>query len=92
MFTIHLYIFSFLLLLIVFISDAIQNITLWKFWQFFIFILVLMMFVYLYKGMRNFYGQRRAKTFLKFLLVTVLSLLMMLVLFLIFMIFSALTF
>ena len=91
-FTIHLYIFSFLLLLIVFISDAIQNVTMWDFWQYFIFIMILALFFYLYKGMRNFYGQRRAKTFFKFLLVSILSLVMMLALFLIFMIFSALTF
>lgn len=48
-------------------------------------------FFYWYKGLRNFYGQGRGKTILKYILVLVLSLFIMMILFLTFLIFSALT-
>ena len=41
--------------------------------------------------MRNFYGQRRGKTFFKFLVLAFSSFIMMLVLFILFMFFSAFT-
>ncbi len=91
-FTIHLYVFTFLLLMAVFGLDLLQDITGWSVWGIGIFLLFLLLFFYLYKAMRNFYGQRRAKTFLKFVLVTIFSLIMMLVLFVLFMFFSAVTF
>src|SRR5258705_13790026 len=61
-FTIHLYIFTFLLLLAVFGLSALKNATGWGFINFVIAILFIALFFYLYKAMRNFYGQRRAKT------------------------------
>ncbi len=90
-FTIHLYVFSFILLLLVFALSALQEATHWKFIDWLIFILFMLLFFYLYKAMRNFYGQRRLKTFFKFLLVAFGSFIMMLFLFLIFTIFSAAT-
>ena len=54
-------------------------------------VLVLLTFFYLYKSQRNFYGQRRAKTILKFLLLLLLSLIVMVVLFFCFLIFSTFT-
>lgn len=46
-------------------------------------------FFYLYKSMRNFYGQRRAITILKYILLLLLSLFVMVLLFGIFFLFSA---
>lgn len=48
-------------------------------------------FFYLYKSMRNFYGQRRAKTILKYFLLLFASLFIMLLLFTVFFFFSAFT-
>lgn len=90
-FTIHLYVFSFILLLLVFALGALQDATHWKFIDWFIFILLMLLFFYLYKAMRNFYGQRRLKTFFKFLLVAFGSFIMMVILFIFFTIFSAAT-
>ena len=91
-FTIHLYIFTFLLLLAVFGLSALKNAMGWGFLDFLIAILFIGLFFYLYKAMRNFYGQRRGKTFIKFIIVSLFSLLMMLILFVLFMFFSAITF
>ncbi|MEQ1676840.1 MAG: DUF3667 domain-containing protein [Chitinophagaceae bacterium] len=88
-FTLHLYIFSFILLLTVFSIDKLEDATKWGSLEFVQALLFLLLFFYLYKAMRKFYGQRRGKTFLKFLLVAILSLVMMLVLFTIFIFFSA---
>lgn len=46
-------------------------------------------FFYLYKSMRNFYGQRRAKTILKYILLLLASLFVMVLLFFVFFLFSA---
>jgi Protein of unknown function (DUF3667) len=91
-FTIHLYIFSFLLLLTVFSIDRLNNYVKSDSLDFLMGLLFLMLLFYLYKGMRNFYGQRRAKTFIKFVIVAILSFIMMVILFLLFAFFSAVTF
>jgi len=90
-FAIHLYVFSFILLLLVFTLNSLQEATHWEFIGWLIFILFMFLFFYLYKAMRNFYGQLRWKTFFKFLLVAFGSFIMMVVLFLFFTIFSAAT-
>lgn len=46
-------------------------------------------FFYLYKSMRNFYGQRRAKTILKYVLLLFASMFIMVLLFTVFFLFSA---
>lgn len=46
-------------------------------------------FFYLYKSMRNFYGQRRAKTILKYFLLLLASLVLMTLIFVVFFFFSA---
>ena len=91
-FTIHLYIFSFLLLMVVFLVNELEKVTGagWLDWM--IRLLFMGLFFYLYKAMRNFYSQRRAKTFFKFLFVAFFSLIMMLILFGLFFFFSAATF
>ena len=90
-FNIHLYVFTFILLMVVFGLGKLQDATGWGIINLLIFILFLFLFFYLYKAMRKFYGQNRGKTFLKFLFVGILSLIMMVILFLMFMFFSAVT-
>jgi hypothetical protein len=91
-FTIHLYVFSFLLLLVVFLTDKLQSLTGWGWLDAVIVLLFFLLFFYLYKAMRKFYGQGRGKTLLKFFLVALMSLIMMMVLFLLFLFSSAFTF
>ena len=90
-FTIHLYVFTFIILLLVFGFGKLQEATGWDFIGFIIAILFFGLLFYLLKAMRKFYGQNWGKTFLKFILVSLLSLIMMLLLFIIFMFFSAVT-
>jgi len=91
-FTIHLYIFTFFMLLFFFLSNELDNLTGWPVWDYLSIGLVIGLLLYLYKSMRYFYGQGRGKTGLKFFLVTLFSIVMMLILFLIFIFFSAFTF
>jgi len=91
-FTIHLYVFTFILLLLVFAIGKLGDATGWGFLDYTVGLLVLLLFFYLFKAMKNFYGQKLGKTFLKFLLVAFISLFMMLILFVLFMFFSAVTF
>ena len=90
-FTLHLYIFSFILLAIVFCLNKLDEILNSGFIGFVIAVLVFGLFFYLYKAMRNFYKQRRAKTLFKFLLIALSSFIMMLILLVIFIFFSAFT-
>jgi len=87
-FTLYHYIFSFFILLVIFGFVALQD---WLHWQLFDWIrslLFLFWIFYLYKSLRNFYGQSRAKTLSKFLLLNLLGLFAMLLLFVIFVFFS----
>jgi hypothetical protein len=90
-FTIHTYVFTFLVLMVIFGITKLDEATDWNL-GLGIAALFLFQYFYLYKAMKRFYGQRRAKTILKFLLVTFLSFIMMLLLLLIFLFFSAITF
>ncbi len=90
-FTIHLYVFTFLVLLAVFGINSLYDLTHWGIFNWLIAALFISLFVYLYLAMRKFYGQGRGKTFLKFLLVVFLSLIMMFILLLLFIFFSAFT-
>lgn len=87
-FTIHLYIFTFILLLVVFAIGR-YGASAWGPFGLLVVLLLLWLFVYLYKAMRRFYGQSRWKTAIKFLFTTVVSLLMMGTLLAIFFFFSA---
>lgn len=91
-FTIHVYIFTFLLQIIVFANSKLSNTFHNGFSDFINTILFIGMYFYLYKAMRKFYGQRRFKTILKFLIISLSSFIMMLLLFGIFIFFSAFTF
>jgi hypothetical protein len=91
-FTLHLYIFDFVALMVIIGIDKLRQLTHAGFLDWVITILVLVMIFYLYKAMRNYYGQRRGKTFAKFLLVSFLSFVMMIALVAFFALFTAVTF
>jgi hypothetical protein len=67
-FTLNLYIAIFIQLLLYYIIAWLQDTTGFSIFTWIAMILVIGMFVYIYKSMRNFYGQRREKTILKFCL------------------------
>jgi len=72
-FAVHLYIYSFLLLLIFFGLSGLKSSTGWNWLDWLYIPLVIYPFVYFYKAMRRFYGQGRAKTVLKYILLFILS-------------------
>lgn len=67
-FAIHLYIFLFIVMLIMAGVDELQDYTHWSKVGSINVLLTVTIFFYLYKAMRNFYQQRRAKTILKYFL------------------------
>lgn len=71
-FTIHLFVCVFLLLLLIFTNNKIQVQTGWS-TGFVSAILWLYMFVYLYKAMRRMYQQGRAKTVIKYMLLLLMA-------------------
>jgi Protein of unknown function (DUF3667) len=80
-FAIHLYIFSFLILLIYFLFSQIQTHTGWTWIGWLTVPVVIYPYIYYYKAMRLFYGQRRAKTVIKYILLFILSLIVLLIIF-----------
>jgi hypothetical protein len=67
-FTIHFYIFVFIIMLATILVTKLQG---WLDWQWLAYVnglLALLIFFYLYLAMRNFYQQRRGKTILKYLI------------------------
>lgn len=87
-FSIHFYIFSFIILLVLFGLGKLNEWLGWGVISFLEIILTLGIFFYLYKAMRNFYKQRRAKTVIKFLVLCLSLLFTFLLLFLFFIFFS----
>ncbi|MEO8416121.1 MAG: DUF3667 domain-containing protein [Ginsengibacter sp.] len=67
-FTIHFYIFVFMAMLLIFGVNKIETITGANWLVFINLAFILIIFFYLYKAMRNFYKQKRAKTILKYFL------------------------
>ncbi len=69
-FTIHVYCATFILLLLAMLLNALDKLLGWHWFHVVadiaIFVDCLYMMIYLYKAMRGFYQQRRAKTFLKY--------------------------
>ncbi len=90
-FTIHHYIVSFFLLLFVFLWNKLEELSGWGIWNWMIAATVIAIPVYLYKGMRRFYSQSRAKTILKFILLNISALIVMAFLFVIFTLLSVFT-
>ncbi len=87
-FTIHLYIFIFLVMLITFGISKLKSLLNWQWLNFLSAIFVLGIFFYFYKALRNFYKQRRAKTILKYFILLLLFLITTVLMFTIFILLS----
>ncbi len=88
-FTLYQYIFSFILLLLMFSTDKLNDWLGWGIFGLIMFALFIWGGIYLYKGMRRFYGDSRRKTILKFLLLNLLGAVSLLILLTIFFLFTA---
>lgn len=89
-FSVHLYIFIFIVLLAIIGLAQLRNYTGWSWLNWFVGIAYLYIFYYEYKAMRNFYKQRRGKTFLKYILLNTMLLFLVTLLFVVFSFFSLL--
>lgn len=91
-FTLYHYIFSFLLMLLLLgvakLADWLESSLL----GFVVFAIIIYEMIYLYKGMRNFYGQSRGKTILKFFLLNTLGFILVNLLLFVFLLFTAIQF
>jgi hypothetical protein len=87
-FSIHFYIFSFIAMLIMFGLSKLNSSLHWGFITFIETMLGFGILFYLYKAMRNFYQQSRAKTIMKFLLLYFSLLFTFMILFTVFVFFS----
>lgn len=90
-FSIHLYIFTFIALLMIFGLSKLSEQTGWSLFSYVKAIFIMAIFFYWYKAMRNFYHQRRAKTIVKYLLLMFTFTFVMVLLFSIFFLISAFT-
>ena len=88
-FSIYLYIFSFILLLTVMGISGLTNWTGWGWIQWLQLPIWLYSVYYMYKAMRVFYKQGRAKTIVKFLLLNFLAMITIIILFAVFFAFAA---
>lgn len=87
-FSIHFYIFSFIGMLVMFGLSKLNSTLNWGFITLIEVLIGFGIFFYLYKAMRNFYQQRRAKTVLKFFIFCFLLFITMIFLFAAFLFFS----
>ena len=90
-FSIHLYIFFFISMLVILGLNKMNEQLDWRSINILSGLLVAANFFYLYKALRNFYDQRRGKTILKFLLLNLLSFYLITLLFLFLIFFSFFT-
>lgn len=87
-FTFHYYIFAFISFLIIFSLTKINEVFNWGLIGFCKGMMWLFIFFYLYKAMRNFYGQRRARTVFKFIILNFLFMFVLIFLFSVFFFYS----
>ena len=87
-FTIHLYIFIFLIMLITFGLNKVKSLLDWDWLSYLRVLFILSIFFYFYKALRNFYKQRRAKTILKYFILLFLFFIITLFTFIVFLFFS----
>jgi hypothetical protein len=88
-FSIYYYIFCFLLMLIYFAANKLGDMSGWGIFFWIKIALGFYLFIYLYKAMRNYYLQRRAKTIIKYFLLNFIFFIIVTFLFTGFLIFSA---
>jgi len=87
-FAIHLYVFTFMILLANIGVNSLIGLTSWDWLNWVNGFLYIWLFIYQYKAMRNFYGQSRGKTILKFIILNIALLFLMVFIFVGFLIFS----
>jgi len=87
-YSVHLYIFYFIVLLVMTLLSELGSYMHWNWPNDVSVVLYLLLFFYEYKAMRNFYEQRRAKTLIKFVLAGMARFAIILILFLFFLLFS----
>ncbi len=88
-FTIHLFVFIFILLLVIFGINKMAAASSALHWLGYLSgLLTLFLFFYIYKAMRNFYRQGRGKTILKFVVLLLFSIFILIILFIVFMFLS----
>ncbi len=87
-YTVHLYIFYFIILFAMIFLSQLAGFMHWNWPNDVSVLLTILLFFYEYKAMRNFYGQRRAKTIIKFILAGMGRFTIILILFLFFLLFS----
>ncbi len=80
-FSVHLYIFTFLILLLYFGVRELRSDMGWNWLKWMEALILFYPFFYYYKAMRRFYGQGRAKTILKYILLFMLSFFVQLLIF-----------
>ena len=92
-FTIHLYCATFILLLVAMLLGQLEGVVAWGWLRTILVLLIvavcIYMLIYLYKAMRGFYQQRRAKTFVKYFIVFSVATVINIFLFFVFLIISA---
>jgi hypothetical protein len=87
-FAIHLYVFTFMILLANIGVNSLIGLTSWDWLNWVNGFLYICLFIYQYKAMRNFYGQSRGKTVLKFIILNIALLFLMVFIFVGFLVFS----
>jgi hypothetical protein len=87
-FSLHLYIFIFIDMLLLFSMSELNGLLHWRLISFISTLLTISLFVYTYLALRNFYKQGWFKTFFKFLLILILFAIVIGLLFLVFILFS----
>ncbi|MBA2250100.1 MAG: DUF3667 domain-containing protein [Chitinophagaceae bacterium] len=87
-FTLHLYVFIFISMLVIFMVNQLNHVMHWGFLGYVTGGLVIVILFYIYKALRNFYKQGRGKTILKYILLLFSLFLTTIFLFLFFFLFS----
>ena len=94
-FTIHLYCATFILSMAIILLNKLYDSVSYGWLHFIIglviFLIVLYLMIYLYKAMRGFYGQGRAKTMVKYLMTCLLAFIVNTILFVLFLLISAIS-
>jgi hypothetical protein len=72
-FSVHHYILSFILLMLIFLWGKLNDVSGWSIWNFFVAITIIAWPVYLFLAMKRFYRQNAFKTFVKFLLLNIIG-------------------
>ncbi|WP_460557561.1 DUF3667 domain-containing protein [Ferruginibacter profundus] len=83
-FTIHLFVFVFIALLFVFGLNKLKHVDGFHWVEYLSVVMILLIFFYNYKAMRNFYQQGRGKTILKFILLQLINFIIVAILFVVF--------